>query len=78
MVPIVEEMERRVKEEVGRVEVCFLSYMEDFHSWLYENRRAGDDVERQERMPELVLRMQRGVTEVAGEYGQPLDADQEE
>lgn len=36
MTPILEEMERHVKEEVGRVTVCFLSYVDDLHFWLYD------------------------------------------
>ena len=31
MAPILEKMERRVKEEVGRVEVQFPSYVDDLH-----------------------------------------------
>ena len=31
MAPILEEMERRVKEEVGRVMVCFPSHVNDLH-----------------------------------------------
>ena len=31
MAPILEEMERRVKEEVGRVDVQFPSYVDDLH-----------------------------------------------
>ena len=44
MAPILEEMERRVKSEVGRVEVQFLSYVDDLHCGLYDregNWRAG-------------------------------------
>ena len=39
--PILEEMERRVKDEVRRVEVQFPSYMDDLHCGLYDMRALG-------------------------------------
>ena len=39
--PILEEMERRVKEEVGRVDVQFPSYVDDLHCGLYNMRGLG-------------------------------------
>ena len=42
MAPIVEEMECEVKEEVGRVDVHFPSYVDDFHCGLYDKRAAGE------------------------------------
>ena len=43
MAPILEEMERRVKEEVGRVEVQFPSYLGDLHGGLYDMRGAEEE-----------------------------------
>ena len=40
MAPILEEMERQVKEEVGRVEVQLPSYVDDLHCGLYDRRGA--------------------------------------
>ena len=39
--PILEEMERRVKEEVGRVDVQFPSYVDDLHCGLYDGVTNG-------------------------------------
>ena len=44
MAPILEEMEWRVKEEVGRVKVYFASYVDDHHCRLYDSRRAEDRI----------------------------------
>ena len=44
MAPILEEMEWRVKEEVGRVKVYFPSYVDDHHCRLYDSRRAEDRI----------------------------------
>ena len=78
MAPILEEMKRRVKEEVGRVDVRFPSYMDDLHCGLYDKRVAGEEEVKRERMQDLVARVQRVVTEVAAERGLPLAADKEE
>lgn len=78
MTPILEEMERHVKEEVGRVTVCLLSYVDDLHFWLYDERGPGDALERRERVQDLVGRVQRVVAEVAAEHQLPLAADKEE
>ena len=43
MAPILEEMERRVKEEVGRVDVQFPSYVDDLHCALYDKRATGEE-----------------------------------
>ena len=40
---ILEEMERRVKEEVGRVEAQFPSYVDDLHCGLYDRRGAREE-----------------------------------
>ena len=78
MAPIVEEMERRVKEEGGRVDVQFLSYVDDLHRGLYDRRVAGEEEAKRERMQDLVARVQRVVNEVAAERELPLAADKEE
>ena len=67
MAPILEEMERRVKEEVGRVDVQFPSYVDDLHCGLYDRRVTAEEEARRERMQDLVARVQRVVTEVAAE-----------
>ena len=78
MAPILEEMERRVKEEVGRVEVQFPSYVDDLHCGLYDMRGAEEEEVKYERMQDLVARVQRVVAEVAAEQELPLAADKEE
>ena len=78
MAPILEEMERRVKEEVRRVEVQFPSYVDDLHCGLYDMRGAEDEEAKRERMQDLVTRVQRVVAEVAAEQELPLAADKEE
>ena len=78
MGPILGEMECRIQEEVRRVTVRFPSYMDDLHCGLYDRRGAGGEEEKCERMQDLVTRVQRGVTKVAGEYELPLAADKEE
>ena len=78
MAPILEEMERRVKEEVGRVEVQFPSYVDDLHCGLYDMRGAEEEETKRERMQDLVIRVQRVVAEVAAEQELPLAGDKEE
>ena len=78
MAPIPEEMAHRVKEEVGRVEVQFPSYVDDLHCGLYDMQGAGEEEVKRERMLDLVVRAQRVVTEVAAEQGLSLAADKEE
>ena len=78
MAPILEEMECRVKEEVGRVDVHFPSYVDDLHCGLYDKRAAGEEETKRERMQDLIARIQRVVTEVAAERRLPLAADKEE
>ena len=43
MAPILEEMERRVKEEVRRVDVQFPWYVDDLHCGLYDKRVTGEE-----------------------------------
>ena len=78
MAPILEEMERRLKEEVGMVEVQFPSYVDDLHCGLYDMRGAEEEEVIRERMQDLVARVQRVVAEVAAEQELPLAADKEE
>ena len=78
MAPILEEMESRVKEEVGRVEVLFPSYVDDLHCGLYDIRGAEEEEVKRERMQDLVTRVQRVVAEVPAEQELPLAADKEE
>ena len=77
MAPILEEMERRVKEEVGSLTVCFPLYVDDLYCGLYNRRHAGGKVDRHERMQDMVVRVQRTVSEVAREYEGQLAADKE-
>lgn len=67
-----------MKEEVGRVSVRFLSYVDNLHCWLYDGRSAGDALKKRERMQDLVRRVQRVGAEVAVEHRLPLVADKEE
>ena len=69
MAPILDEMERRVKEEVGRVEVQFPSYVDDLHCGLYDRWGPGEEVVKRERIQDLIARVQRVVAEVVQEYG---------
>ena len=78
MAPILEEMERRVKEEVGRVEVQLPSYVDDLHCGLYDRRGAGEQEDKHERMQDLIARVQGVVAEVAAEQRLPLAANKEE
>ena len=78
MALILEEMERRVKEEVGRVDVQFPSYVDDLHCGLYDRQGTGEEGVKRERMQDLVASVQLVVAEVAAEQGLPLDADKEE
>ena len=75
MAPILEEMERRVKEEVGRVEVQVPSYVHNLNYGLYDMRGTEKEEVKHERMQDLVARVQRVVTEVAAEQVLPLAAD---
>ena len=77
MAPILEEMERRVKEQVGRVEVQFPSYVDDLHCGLYDRRGAGEEEVKYEGMQDLIARVQRVVAEVVAEQRLPLAADKE-
>lgn len=67
MALMLEEMERRVQEEVGRVEVQFPSFVDDLHCWLYDKRGSGEEEARRERMQHQVARLQKVVAEVATE-----------
>ena len=78
MAPILEEMERRVKDEVGRVDVQFPSYVDDLYCELYDKWAAGEEEAKRERMQDLVARVQRVVTKVGAERRLPLAADKEE
>ena len=78
MAPKLEEMECRVKEKVGRVDVEFPSYVDKLHCGLYDRRGAGVPKVQQERMQDLVARVQRVVAEVAAEQRLPLAVDKEE
>ena len=77
MAPILEEMERRVKEEVRRVEVQLPSYVDDLHCGLYDIGGAEEEEVKHERMQDLVTRVQLVVAEVAAEQELPLAAKKE-
>ena len=81
MAPILTEMESPIKEEVPEVAVEFPSYVDDLHSGLYDGGRAVWDmgeVDRKERMGELLDRVSVVLKEVATEHGLPLAEDKEE
>ena len=78
MAPILEEMECRVKEDLGRVEVQLPSYVDDLHCGLYDIRGAEEEEVKRERMQDLVTRVLRVVAEVVVEQELPLAADKEE
>ena len=67
-----------MKEEVGRVEVQFPSYVDNLHCGLYDMRGAEEEEVKRERMQDLVSRVQRVVNEVAAEQELPLAAGKEE
>ena len=58
MALVLQEMERRVKEEVGRVDVQFPSYLEDLHCGLYDRWGAEEEQVQRENIPDLVARVQ--------------------
>ena len=71
-------MERRVQEELRRVDVQFPTYVDNLHCGLYDRRGAGKEEVRRERMQDLVSRVQKVVAEVVAEQQLPLAADKEE
>ena len=77
MAPILEVMEKRVQEEVGRITVRFPSYMDDLHCGLYDRRAAEHELGKHERMQPLITRTRRVVTEVAAEFQLPLAMNKE-
>ena len=81
MAPILEEIERRVREEVG-VEIELPSYVDDIHLWIYDvgrrGARAHDAQEEGEGVRELLARADRVIKEVAEERGLPLEGEKEE
>ena len=78
MALILEQMERRVKEEVGKVSMRFPSYVDNLDCGLYDGRSTGRAEERDERMQDLVGTVQRVVGEVVAEHQLSLAADKEE
>ena len=81
MAPILEEMERRVREEVG-VEIELPSYVDDIHLGIYDTYRRGarihDAQADGEGVRELLTRAEKVVKEVATERGLPLEPEKEE
>ena len=81
MSPILEEMERQVREEVG-VEIELPSYVDDIHLGIYDtHRRVARIHDAQvdgEGVRELLARADRVVKEVAAERGLPLEPEKEE
>ena len=81
MAPILQEMERRIVEEVPGVGVEFCSYVDDLHCGLYVRQRGVgglDAIGQKERMEDLLDRVSRTIKEVAGERDLHLAEDQEE
>lgn len=68
-------MEGRIQEEVNGMGVCIPSYMNDLHSGLYERRLAGSEIDRRERMQDLVVPVCKTVGEVARENALPVATD---
>ena len=63
------------------VSVEFPSYVDDLHYGLYDGGRVGrglNEVDRRERMEELLDRVSAVLKEVAAERGLPLAGDKEE
>ena len=81
MAPILEEMERCVREEVG-VEIEVPSYVDDIHLGIYDTHRRGarihDSQAEAEGVQELLTRADKVVKEVAVERGLPLEPEKEE
>ena len=81
MAPILEEMERRIVEEVPGVVVEFPSYVDDLDCGLYDNRRVVrglGEAERRARMEELLERVSVTPKDVAREWGLPLAENKKE
>lgn len=68
MAPILEEMERRIQEEVDGMVVCSPSYVDDPHCWLYDRRSAGAEIDEREKMQSLVVQVHKTVTNVHREH----------
>ena len=81
MAPILEEMERRVKEEVG-VEIELPSYVDDIYLGIYDTyrsrARAHDAQADGEGVRELLIRADKVIKEVVMERGLPLEPEKEE
>ena len=81
MAPILEEMERRVREEVG-VEIELPSYVDDIHLGIYDTHKRGARIHHAqvdgEGVRELLTRADKVVKEVAAERGLPLEPEKEE
>ena len=79
--PILEEIERRVREEVG-VEIELPSYVDDIHLGIYDTYRRGASIHDMqaegEGVRELLTRANKVVKEVAVERGLPLEPEKEE
>ena len=81
MAPILTEMERRIKEKIPGIVVEFPSYVDNLHCGLYDKGRATrgrDEVDRRERMEELLERVSVVLIELAAEHRLPLAEDKEE
>src|SRR4029077_3195003 len=78
MAPILEEMERRVREVTG-VDIKLPSYVDDIHLGIYDWSGRGREEEGLEGHEEdLLARASTVVKEVAEEFGLPLEDSKEE
>lgn len=81
MAPILEEMERRIREEV-RVDIELPSYVDDIHPEIYDHKRRGAGIqhldEDGEAIGALMGRANQVLKEVALEKGLPLEDSKEE
>ena len=79
--PILEEMERRVRQEVG-VEIELPSYMYDIHLGIYDTQKRGVRIHYGqvdgEGVRELLDRADKVIKEVVAEKGLPLEPEIEE
>ena len=81
MAPILEEMERRIRWEVG-VDIELPSYVDDIHPGIYDYGRRGAGIQdldgKGEAIGELLARADRVLKEGALEKGLPLEDSKEE
>ena len=81
MAPILQEMERRLMEELPNLRIEFPSYVDDLHCGLYDEGacvRGGRELDRRESMGEWLDRASVVIKEVGAEFRLPLAEEKEE